>query len=264
MKRFYIFTGKGGVGKTTLSLAFTKYLESQGKKALHIYFDDVHTDDFYRNLGLSYEHLQMLASMKEYVSLKLRSKTIGSWVAGTSFFRALSDMIPGFGYTIYLKKILDKLQVDPELIIVLDSPSSGHALTMLEATSNFQSIFQAGQVFDDMVAIADTLKQKDFLKINICSFPTHMALNEAVELKEKIQNIFESCEIEIMVNNSLVQIKGLENISKKPSFISKKLQMELTVFDEYKEKIVKTLPHIMSAKIDNIIEELLPHMKGLT
>ena len=32
IKRLYIFTGKGGVGKTTLSFSFAKYLKEQGKK----------------------------------------------------------------------------------------------------------------------------------------------------------------------------------------------------------------------------------------
>ena len=32
LKRFYLFTGKGGVGKTTLALSFCKFLEQNQKK----------------------------------------------------------------------------------------------------------------------------------------------------------------------------------------------------------------------------------------
>ena len=35
--RFYIFTGKGGVGKTTAAMAFTKHLQNNSKKVKYGY-----------------------------------------------------------------------------------------------------------------------------------------------------------------------------------------------------------------------------------
>lgn len=36
--KLYIFTGKGGVGKTTLAYSFTRYLRSQGVNAKYVTF----------------------------------------------------------------------------------------------------------------------------------------------------------------------------------------------------------------------------------
>jgi GTPase SAR1 family protein len=167
LKRLYIFTGKGGVGKTTLSFSFTKYLqdihhnntETKHKKVKYIYFKTSSLSDKEttldpmiaeaETLGIQTIGLDLLESAEIYVGKKLKSLTLGKWIVKTPFFKAIVNMIPGFNYLIYLGQILEILNDNKDLTLILDSPSSGHALTMLESTHNFRDIFESGIIFDD-------------------------------------------------------------------------------------------------------------------
>ena len=101
-KRFYIFTGKGGVGKTTLSLAFTKKLKEQGVKVKLAYFkttkleeSTIHYQEVQKkaqDLDIEPLGLDLLESAQAYIQKKLGSKTIASWVIKTPFFKSLINM----------------------------------------------------------------------------------------------------------------------------------------------------------------------------
>ncbi len=141
-KKLYIITGKGGVGKTSAALAFAKCLNENGHKAQYLHYSTSSLTDHStepqevataRKMGIPFKAFNLLDASMEYVGKKMKSRTVGKWVVKTPFFKALVNMIPGFNYLIYLGKTLELLKADEELIFVLDSPSSGHALTMLEA-----------------------------------------------------------------------------------------------------------------------------------
>lgn len=274
-KRLYIFTGKGGVGKTTLSFSFVKHLLENGKKVKYVYFkssslsektfvQDPIIDEAKRD-GIPILALDLAECSNGYISKKLKSETLGRWVVKTPFFKALINMIPGFNYLIYLGQMLELLNDDKDLILVLDSPSSGHALTMLEATHNFSEIFQSGIVFEDTKKMIDLMFNKNFLKVNIITIPTLMAVNESSELNQSIQNI---CPIEssIFCNNSFKDIQNIENVAL-PNFLKQKIDNEQQVAAEYADLIDGFIPHKTTkqgsiSSID-LIKDLVPSMKSL-
>ncbi len=265
-KRFYIFTGKGGVGKTTLSLSFCKFLESQNKKYLYAYLDnsnidkESHKDEVINNLltkfNISSLGLDLVSCAKGYMAKKLGSETVASWISKTPFFRSLINMIPGFSYVIYLGQLLELLEADPNLIIVLDSPSSGHALTMLESTKNFSEIFQSGPIYDDTQKMISYLTSSDFLKINIISLPTLLAIHEGKELTTELSKIH-NFNIQTHVNHSL---KSFAN-DKLPKFLKKKIQNEQTAIEA--ENISSTIPFILNSDQGQILKDLLPSIESL-
>jgi arsenite-transporting ATPase len=267
-KRFYIFTGKGGVGKTTLSLAFTKYLKDNNKKVKYVYFktsklgqDSVNYNevlDLANDIDIETLGLDLYESSKNYIGRKLNSKTIASWIIKTPFFKSLINMIPGFNYLIYMGQILELLDDDPNLILVLDSPSSGHAQTMLEATTNFNQIFQSGVIYDDTARMIKLLTAPDLVKINIISIPTLLALHEAKELKQNICSTFQY-DIGTVCNNCLVSYKDLEL----PDFLIKKINNESEAIAENQELIKDQIPYLMSENPGQLVKDLGPSMQNL-
>ena len=149
-KRLYIFTGKGGVGKTSLAMAMTKHLEALGLNPKYNSFFQDPDRSLWKKLNLPVLDIDLNTSAEMYIGRKLNSKTIASWIMKTHFFKSLFQMIPGLGHMILLGHIIDDLEKDPKLIIVLDSPASGHALTMFESSSNFKKIFRAGMIVKDI------------------------------------------------------------------------------------------------------------------
>lgn len=265
-KRLYIFTGKGGVGKTLTSLAFAKKLQADGHKALYTYFSSSKLDETSKSFNgpedLAKKHniqtlsLELTQSAKGYIAQKLKSETIAGWMIKTPFFKSAINMIPGFNYLIYLGQIVQLLEDDPSLTIILDSPSSGHAQTMLEATKNFGEIFQSGVLFEDTNRIAKTINSKNYTKVNIITLPSNLAIHEAVELETALGCAGEF-EMEIFCNNCLINFAHSDNL---PETLKSKVKNEQMALDNAKFNNKQTLPYITSP---DIIEELLPYMESL-
>jgi arsenite-transporting ATPase len=266
--RFYIFTGKGGVGKTTLSLAFTKYLQDNNKKVTLAYFKNSKIDDdnkevqelikLSKDQGIELLPLDLADSAKIYMGKRLKSKTVAAWIIKTPFFKSLINMIPGFNYLIFLGRILETIEHDPEAIIVLDAPASGHALTMLESTKNFNEIFRKGILYNDTNLMRKKLTQKGHTKINIIALPSTLAINEALELKEDINKI-DSYHSEIYCNNALSN----HPITNPPEFLKKKLEIEQEALALAGNKINFTVSYSMNQGQKLVIKDLVPSMKNL-
>lgn len=262
--RFYIVTGKGGVGKTLASFALTQALNSKGKKAKYLVFKPgklakAKTPSSENLFDLPAIELDLLDCATEYVARKMKSETIAKWVVKTPFFKALINMLPGFSYLIYLGKTIDLLQKDPELILVLDSPSSGHALTMLESTVNYQEIFQSGLLFEDTQKVINTLYAKDFTKALIISLPTMMALNESVDLKNEIHHI-RPIETEIICNNVMSQIADLK-LEVLPEILKNKIQNEKEVLSGFQDVLDHSLTYISENDPKDIMNGMAKEME---
>ena len=167
-------------------------------------------------------------------------------------------MIPGLGHMILLGHILKELENDPELTIVLDSPASGHALTMFESSSNFQKIFKTGLIVKDIERMKSFLEDPKFLKTFIVSLPNEMAINEASELSEDLGVLYD--ETEIIINNSFHQFCKLKLINGEelPPFLKLKDQYEIESINSY-----FSLPMISDNKFEQIVNELVPLLVDL-
>lgn len=253
--RLYIFTGKGGVGKTTLAMAFTKKLESDGIKVKYNCFHQTPERTLWGKLQLPVIDLELHSSAEIYIGRKLNSKTIASWIMKTAFFKSLFQMIPGLGHMILLGHLIDELERDPELVIVLDSPASGHALTMFESSSNFKAIFRSGLIVKDIDRMQRFLMNKENLKTYVITLPTELAMSEAYELKKELEiNMIENkLEAEILVNDSYLRYFEINKVDNNllPDFLQQKIKLETEI-----TKGVRAFPHIDENSEELVIRSL--------
>lgn len=255
-KRFYIFTGKGGVGKTTLSLAMTKYLKDQGKKVLFCEFDQKSNEKIAKNMNLPYLSLDIQSSAEEYVSNKLGSKTVAHWIMKTPFFSALFKMVPGLANMILLGHMIDMLLHDENLIIVLDSPSSGHALTMLESPFNFKEMFGSGIIVDDIHKMENFIKKDNSFLISVISLPSLMAITEAKELQKSITHLGYP-HTNVLANDLYGKTPQiLDNLEHLPEFMKSKIEIEKIVGENLDSENSIEIPHIFDNEMDQVINIL--------
>ena len=266
-RRLYIFTGKGGVGKTTLSKAFVHYLNQHDHEAIYLTLKNSslgenHSGTTEKNVdGIREIALDLEESARGYIEKRLNSKLIASWIVKTPFFRALINMVPGFSYLIFLGKILEMGKENPRLIVVLDAPASGHALTMVESTTNFQQIFESGIVFEDTSKMLSRLNDPLYTKMHVVSLPSLMSWQEAMELKRGLTERT-PVEVDITVNNCLYPVleSQLENL---PAGLKQKVINEKKLVEEHKSEMQCILPHSLNQEALSIQSDLVGSLSNL-
>jgi arsenite-transporting ATPase len=204
----------------------------------------------------------LYSSAEVYIGRKLNSRTIASWIMKTHFFKSLFQMIPGLGHMILLGHILDELEKDPELTIVLDSPASGHALTMFESSSNFKKIFRTGIIVKDIEKMQSFLAKDHHLKTIIVGIATELAMAEARDLKDELEahSAGPKLNASIVVNDSYLQYVKNNHIDEKdlPDFLMQKINLEKDVVTN-----LPALPHIDQTEQDQVVKELVPFVGDL-
>lgn len=261
LQRCYLFTGKGGVGKTTIAIAFAHWLQINAKKVLYVAIEDQKQSTYLNELKIDHTVLNLHECAQGYVAKKLRSETAAKWITSTSFFKAQLSMVPGFNYIIFLGYIMELLHDDPELIVVFDSPSSGHTLTMFDSFANFQEIFQSGFISQDIQKIIRFRDGEGILKVCILAPPTLMACHEGLELLEDLTQLGVK-EKQFILNNSFSLLEPLmESRNDLPPFLQSKIELELQVKKEL--EINAFLPYSSSLEYKNIVEDLISYMPQL-
>ena len=259
MRRLYIFAGKGGVGKTALSLAFTKHLlNHHGKNVLYTFFDQNYASYLCDNLKIPKLQMNVEDSLGAYVEKKIGSKIIANTILKTPFFKSLFHMLPGLGYVGMLGSLVDRLNRDNSLVSVLDPPATGHFLTMLSSLHNFKEIFGTGIFADDIEKIKLFIRLNESCKITVVSLPTEMALQEAVDLRVEIGNYFHD-NVDIVVNDSFKFSDNLRNEAL-PEFLYQKIQMEEKVLQEVNVRM--GLPHVFSNSFEEVVKDLSLRMES--
>jgi arsenite-transporting ATPase len=191
----------------------------------------------------------------------LNSKLIAGWIVKTPFFRALINMVPGFNYLIYLGKVLEMGKDNPRMIVVLDAPASGHALTMVESTTNFQQIFESGIIFEDTHKMLSRLNDPSYTKIHIVSLPSQMSWQEAIELKTGL-NERTPVEVHITVNNCLYPLVE-QNLSDLPPGLKEKALNEKQLIDHHQAEMQCILPHSLGTNSKTVELDLVGSLSKL-
>ncbi len=255
------------MGKTTLSKSFVRLLVSQGHEAVYLTFktqsmsdNQTFGSDISKN-GLREIALDLEECARGYIEKRISSRLIASWIVKTAFFRALVNMVPGFSYMIYLGKILEMGKENSQLVVVLDAPASGHALTMVESTSNFQQIFESGVVFDDTVKMLGKLNDPAYTKIHVVSLPSMMSWQEATELKSGL-NQRTPVSVDIVINNYLYPLLE-HDLDEIPPQLKEKALNEKRLIDENVTDVQCILPHSLKNSPEGIEADLVGSLSNL-
>lgn len=256
MRRFFVFTGKGGVGKTSVALAFAKYLLGQNKKVFYCSFTQESDYILAKKVGVPGLHLCLVESTEIYVARKLGSKTLASWILKAPFFKALFNIVPPLGDMILIGHLIDLLEEDPSLHIILDGPSTGHAMSMLESMNTFRDIFKIGPLVKDIDRMLRFVMGPDGPLYIILALPTLMALNETEEfigyLKEKEISYLTA------LNESLEYLgKELAHEEEVPAILVNKIEMQKEALSKYEGEINCVFDHLSFSSKEEIIDGLV-------
>lgn len=144
MSRILIFTGKGGVGKTTVAASHARRSEKEGKKTLLVSTDMAHnlSDLFERSFGKEVtamsEYLDVLEVDPSYVmenDFKNIMRAFQNMITSTNIGSSNQEditMLPGMEELFSLLKILDIYESGIYERIIVDCAPTGETLSLLK------------------------------------------------------------------------------------------------------------------------------------
>ncbi len=204
-KRLIINTGKGGVGKTTLSAAIGLAAARRGKRVLIMQLgvkdrmarlfgapfvgtDPVEVEDNLFAVNVTPE-----SALEEYALLKLKLKTLYKAVFENRFVRTFLRVIPGLNELFYLGKAWYEEAARDAAgrprwdMIVIDAPATGHGVFFLQIPRMITSMITSGPMYDEAAQIQRLVEDKSRTALNLVTLVEEMPVNETIELAAKVE-----------------------------------------------------------------------------
>jgi anion-transporting ArsA/GET3 family ATPase len=200
-----VVTGKGGVGKSTVAAALGLAGVRAGRHTIVVEVSDRH--DVARALGGSpsageeelvdgLHHLSVdpQAALEEYLRDQLASRMVSELMASSRTFAYLTAATPGLHELLMIGKVWDLAQDERRTpgpahydLVILDAPSSGHALAVLRSPRTFGAVARAGPIARQARAIDAMLSDPARTGVVLVARPEEMPVNETLELKDALQ-----------------------------------------------------------------------------
>lgn len=212
-RKIHFFTGKGGVGKSVVSSAFSLayamkkkedflLAELSDENTLSSYFDATKATDATEKFAiysvksapnLKITHWNTRSCLNEYALSLLKSEKIAEFFLNNSVSKALINSAPGLTELALLGKATSgprnvglKMSYDE---IFIDSFSTGHFLSLITTPQSFAETFRAGPIAKQSQSIDALLKDKAFTEVHIVALSDKLVLSESYELYSKLKDL---------------------------------------------------------------------------
>ena len=203
-KRLLFFTGKGGVGKSTVAAATALLAASVGKRVLLVEVDakgDIPAQFEQRPVGFTPRLIEpgVLAmamdteeSLKEYLRLNLKIPVLGRVGPLAKALDFVATAAPGVKEILTVGKIAWEVReavegrADFDMVIV-DAAATGHIVAQLGAADSIRELVDVGPVRTQTQWVADILADPALTAVNIVTTPEEMPVAETIELVDRLR-----------------------------------------------------------------------------
>lgn len=195
-KRVIFFSGKGGVGKSTITWASGLCCARLGKKTLIIEIFPSNLPKLFGIKALEYKpkeisdnlfamHLDPYEALEEYMTRMLKFKPVVKMFLRSKVFRSLSDVAPAWRELITLGKIWyaeSSPHRHPFDIFLVDTPATGHSISMLKVPKATIKTLGLSPIRTHTLAVQHLLTDPSRTRICVVTVPEELAVREALEL----------------------------------------------------------------------------------
>jgi anion-transporting ArsA/GET3 family ATPase len=216
-RRLAIVTGKGGVGKSTVSAALALLAARAGKRVLVC---EVNAQERIAPLlgappagarirearpGIWTVNVTPAEAMREYGIMVLRFKSIYDAVFENRLVRYFLRVVPSLAELVMLGKILNEVRERegdrPRWdVVVLDAPATGHAVQLLRVPAALLDTVPGGPLRHDAAWMEKLLVDPSQTALAIVTLPEEMPVNEAIELDAQVRGVLSIPRSALFVN----------------------------------------------------------------
>ncbi|MBI2082118.1 MAG: ArsA family ATPase [Deltaproteobacteria bacterium] len=193
-KKLIFVSGKGGVGKTTVSLALALLAAESGRKVL---LAEIHSEEQVAHLlqcpPIGYREVELLPRLwginihpheafKEYVLKQIKLKSLYRAIFENRLVSNFIDGTPGLPDLMSIGKIYSLIDSYDQIIV--DAPSSGHSIALLQISSVVSSAVRFGPLWTHSHRIDEILHDHEMTAIACVALPEEMPVTETIETAE--------------------------------------------------------------------------------
>lgn len=198
-RQVQFFTGKGGVGKSTVLGALATAAARAGKRPLIVELG-IHTSSshLFHGPDVGYEpsevapgvyatRIQFEPALIDYITSRLKLRPIASLVAKNNSLRRLFMAAPGVDEIVTLHRVAQLAADERWGPILVDLESTGHALMFFDLPSVLEVFLKDGplrQVVDSATAL---VRDDERCAIHIVTVPEPLAVNETIQLHAQLR-----------------------------------------------------------------------------
>jgi len=240
--RTVFVTGKGGVGKSTVSAALALAWRDAGARTLLVEIEGQASSSSmisakrvgYEPVPLA-EHLcalriTMMDALKEYARLRLKVKLVADRLVGNPVIDQFAQAAPGFRELLVLGKLWalagerDERGAPKWDAIVVDSPATGHGLGLLNMAGVVARMFPVGPISSEATRIDRFIRDKRRVGVILAALPEELPVTETLELREQLaeQGVDVAA---VVLNGLLVDRFGPEEIERVTGALDSKAPM---------------------------------------
>jgi energy-coupling factor transporter ATP-binding protein EcfA2 len=198
-RQLVVVTGKGGVGKTTLTAVLGRLLADHGKRVLLLEVDP--RESLHQALGtepsggevvragpqLSIQNLQPGTVIEGLVREKVPIAYLARKITGSVPFHQFVEGAPGLKETAllgYAYRVLQDGHHPHADLVIVDAPATGHGATMLAAPGLLAQAAEGGQLGDMAAVLAEFLADASRCGVVLATLLEEMPVQETLELIE--------------------------------------------------------------------------------
>jgi anion-transporting ArsA/GET3 family ATPase len=204
-RKLIVVTGKGGVGKSTLTAVIGRQMASRGRRALLVEVDPReslhHLLDVQPSGGevveaaprLWLQHIEPRRLLDDLVREKLKVGMLVRRVLASPVHHHFTEGAPGLKETAVFGRILRLLQghvprgMKRPDVVVLDAPATGHGVSWLAAPRLISDVIQSGPVGHMASEIADFMDDRSAFGVVAVTLAEEMPVQECIELIQSLE-----------------------------------------------------------------------------
>ena len=222
-RRLLFFTGKGGVGKSTVSAAMALLAAQQGRRVLLVSADgrgDIAAFFEKRPVGfrpevvfpgLSAMAMDTEESLQEYLRLNLRVPIPGRVGPLAKVLDFVATAAPGVKEILTIGKICWEVREAIEGraawdLVVVDAAATGHIVAQLGAPQAIDELVTVGPIKSQTGWMGELLADPAVTALNVVTTPEEMPVHETVELVARVRETLSVPLGAVVVNRVLPEL----------------------------------------------------------
>jgi anion-transporting ArsA/GET3 family ATPase len=217
-RQLLFVTGKGGVGKTTVTAALAQLAAQVGKRVLACDIDatgglgsmfEAGPTGFVPTVvapGISVMSMDTEASLREYLKVNLRIPLAGRIGPLAKVFDFVATAAPGVREILTVGKLCWEVREGHFDLVVVDAPASGHVVSQLGAPQAINDLVKVGQIRTQTDWMLEILSDPMRTGVVAVTTPEEMPVTETLELTERIAKETTAALAAVVVNRVLPEL----------------------------------------------------------